>query len=203
MRRARMKKYIFTAVVVGITSITGTAGPFGLSMGMTLEQVKKAGNFVPGSVPFVFKSQKVENGHPGFESYILLLTPTHGLCSVTATGIDVVTSVYGTELEEKHKEFVGALTNKYGKPSNSFDFVRNGSIWGDSNEWMMALYRKDRTLATFWSREDGVPLPDSLTTISIDTVALSTSKGYVTIKYEFNNNEVCVRAAKAKRDANL
>ncbi len=194
---------IFVTIILFIASFPAVAGPFGLSKGMTLEEAKKYGDFVSGNSPFVYTAKTLAGGHPDFESYSIILTPQQGLCKIQASGKDVNTSAFGDELKAKHIEFVKALSNKYGSPGNNYDFLRLGSIWKDPQDWMMALLKKERTLASYWSSPERTNLPDSLLSIELVTAALSGSKGYLRLSYEFNNLDACLLVLNAKKDANL
>ena len=92
-----MKK-AFVAIAL-FAAISAVAGPLGLSKGMTLEEIKRHGNFtlIPGET-LVYSSPTLTNGHPDFEKYEAILTPQHGLCKIIAIGKDVSTSVFGSEL---------------------------------------------------------------------------------------------------------
>ena len=186
-----------------VASFSAIAGPFGLNKGMTLEEVKKYGAFVSGDSPFIYSTKTLSGGHPDFEIYSIILTPQQGLCKISAGGKDVNTSSFGDELKNKHRDLVAALSNKYGSPGNNFDFLRSGSIWKDSQDWMMALLKKERTLASYWSAPERANLPDSLLSIALETAALSGSKGYVRLSYEFDNLDACMAHLKEKTNSNL
>ena len=195
-----MKRFI---VVVACYSVwCAFAGPFGMSKGMTLEELKKQGNF-SSSGAFQYEANTIKSGHPDFELYIATLTPEHGLCKIGAASKDIQTSDFGTELENKYNRLVEAMSEKYGAPKN-YNFLKEGSIWKERRYWMMSLLKKERTLRAYWTSPEQVNLPDSIKAIEVDTLPLlTTSKGYITITYEFNNANACHDFIKAKRNANL
>lgn len=197
-----MTKILVTVILV-VASFSAVAGPFGLSKGMTLEEVKKYGAFVSGDSPFTYTAKTLSNGHPDFEIYSIILTPQQGLCKIQTAGKDVKTSSFGSELKEKHNDLVKALSNKYGSPGNNFDFLRTGSIWKDPQDWMMALLKKERTLASYWSPPERTNLPDSLLTIQLEAAASSGSTGYIRLGYEFDNLDACIAVLKEKKNSNL
>ena len=145
---------------------------------------------------------RLKDGHPDFEFYSVVVTPEHGLCKLTLAGNDVATSTFGTELKNKFEDLLSALNGKYGPPSNSFDFLRAGSIWNEPRDWMMGLLRKERTLASFWGGRN-TTLPDFLQSISITASALSTTKAFIRISYEFDNIDACMQTLKTKRNSKL
>jgi len=197
-----MTKILVTVILV-VASFSAVAGPFGLSKGMTLEEVKKYGAFVSGDSPFTYTAKTLSNGHPDFEIYSIILTPQQGLCKIQAAGKDVKTSSFGSELKEKHNDLVKALSNKYGSPGNNFDFLRTGSIWKDPQDWMMALLKKERTLASYWSPPERTNLPDSVLSIQLEAAASSGSTGYIRLGYEFDNLDACIAVLKEKKNSNL
>ncbi len=107
---------------------------------------------------------------------------------------------YGNEIQKNFQNLVTALTQKYGISDNNFDFLRYGSIWNEQKDWMMGLLKKERTLYTSWDNKN---LPDSLMSISVNTTALSTSKGWITLSYEFKNLDACFEVLKSQKNSNL
>src|SRR5262245_32212432 len=79
------------------------AMPFGLQMGMTKAQlglVESARPVAPG----MYKLTTVPKPHPEFESYLVQVAPTTGLCFVKAIGKDISTNVYGSDLKRKYED---------------------------------------------------------------------------------------------------
>lgn len=182
--------------------IYAIAGPFGLMQGMSLDTLKKQGTFVQEpSEPYFYTSKSLTNGHPDFESYTVILTPQDGLCKIGANGKNISTSVYGSELVSEFKNVTSALTSKYGTPENIFDFLRSGSIWKDNKYWMISLLKKERVLLTSWTSKN--ELPDSLKAISVTTIALDASTGFLQLSYEFKNTSSCLKIVKEKQNSNL
>lgn len=197
-----MRKIIVAAAF--FAAFGAIAGPLGLNKGMTLEELNKHGSFTP--VPrhqFVYESKNLTNGHPDFQSYTALVTPAHGLCKIMATSRNIESSSYGTEIEEKFKDLISALTGKYGAPGKQHNFLKQGSIWNEPKYWMMGLLKKERILSAFWLPPENSNLPDSLTTIYVQTVALSRSHGFIELNYEFDNVSECIDTVKAKRNSSL
>lgn len=180
-----------------------TAGPLGFSRGMSIEDIKKLGVFQPDTDPYWYAANSINKGHDNFEKYLVLVTPAHGLCKVIGIGRDIDTNSFGDQLKSRYKELTSSLIQKYGRPSKEFDFLRRGSIWNDDHDFMMGLTKKDRTLSSFWFVSDGVNLPDNLTSISIKSGAISSSKGFLNITYEFDNVDRCLEAVKSRSNQNL
>jgi len=196
-----MKKFI--AATALLATFGAIAGPMGLNKGMTLEELKKLGSFSSGDTPFVHSSKTLTNGHPDFEVYSVIVTPAHGLCKLVASSKDIESSAYGSELEGRFKELISAMTEKYKAPGKKFDFLRSGSIWKEPRDWMMGLLKRDRTITAYWSSPENLDLPDSISSISIEAIALSPNKGYIRIGYEFDNFDACIATVKSKINSNL
>lgn len=196
-----MRKIIVVAAL--FAAFGAIAGPLGLNKGMTLEELKKQGAFISGNEPFVYTAKTIASGHPDFELYSVLLTPEQGLCKIQAAGKNIDTSSFGSELQEKHRELVGALSKKYGAPSNEFNYLKAGSIWNEPQDWMMGLLKKERNLDAYWTKSDKSNLSDSLEAVSVNTQALSGSKGYIRLSYDFDNIGACMEALKSKKNSTL
>ena len=200
-----MKIFLFFSTL--LISVYASAGPFGLSKGMSLDEVKKKGPFVITEVQYIYKSKTTAEGHPDIESYILTITPDHGLCKIIAISKTINTSQYGEELRSKYDDIIFSLLKKYGEPNDKFDLLKDGSIWNESRDWMMSLIKEERVLFTYWSKTSGklrsTNLSDSIKSIAVEAGAYSNTKGYYKLIYDFDNIGNCVATIKSKRDANL
>jgi hypothetical protein len=196
-----MKFYKLALLYVFLSS-SAIAGPLGVDKGMSLEDLKKIGDFAPTENPNLYRAKSIKQGHPDVEFYFATLTPSQGLCKISAATKDIQSSSYGNELKEKFIEIKEALAQKYGSPDKDFDFLRSGSIWNESKDWMMGLYKKERYLTSFWTAPQN-KLPNSIAAIKVEAIALGSSKGYVSFGYEFDNFDQCLSEKKAKSNANL
>ena len=93
---------------------------------MSLEELRKQGDFTPSDQPFIYRTKTLLSGHPDFEFYSAIVTPEHGLCKITAVGKDINVNSFGSALTEKFNDLVGVLSSKYGSPFRKFDFLRAG-----------------------------------------------------------------------------
>lgn len=190
-------------IVLAFFVAQASAGPLGLDKGMTLPELEKQGRFVEEKEQYWYKSRRLNNGNDNFEEYSVLVVPGHGLCKIIAVGIDISTSSYGDELKSRFKDLTDALSVKYGAPTSTYDFLRSGSIWDEGRDFMMGLAKKERTLTNFWQSSKGAELKDGLSAISLAGNALSSSKGYLVLTYEFDNIDSCLAARKSKANSNL
>jgi hypothetical protein len=170
--------------------------PFGIRMGLKKEQlhVKKE------LAPLTFGLVDVPKPHPDFETYVVEISPNSGVCFVKAISKDVVTSVYGTELKIKFGELRSQIETVYGK-SNLMEMLRSGSIWRESNEYMMGLLKKERILAASWESKSGASMKAGLAQAFLGASALSQEKGYFSLEYYFDNQSQCETEIKAKKSS--
>ncbi len=196
-----MKLYIFTIFYIIHLSSYVFAGPFGLDMGMSIEQVKTACN---GRSPSVISDNKYyiipQKPHPDFSIYVAWISPTEGLYFLKAVGSNISTSSYGTSLKSKFKDISDRLSKTYGNPKE-YDFLRANSIWHEPNEWMKSLEKQERFLCSTWSREQSSALPESIKEINMTAVAKDSETGYLVIEYEFSNFTKSEEALKSKTDS--
>jgi hypothetical protein len=140
----------------------------------------------------VFSTAVVPNGHGAFESYFLMIGPKQGLCTIQAIGKTLQTSVYGDGLRTAFKEIEELLIAKYGEPRR-IDFLRSGSIWNEPRDWMMALQKEERSLASIWDTK----LPAGLRFIGVEATALTTNSGFIRLTFDGSNKAACVNELKS------
>lgn len=134
------------------------AGPFGLAMGDSLEDIKAAvgGAAVKRIGPSVYvtstapKPLRIGGTDEAFDQYILLISEKHGLCKMMAIGRPFETTLDGADLLQRFNALEAALGTQYGSASR-LDAIKLKSVWTGANDWMMALLKKDRELTSTWS----------------------------------------------------
>lgn len=198
-----MSKFIRLVILLCMSApLAVQAGPFGLDKGMSLEEVRRHGNFIAERDSFWYRTTSIRHGHDNFEGYSALIVPGFGLCKVLGIGKDINSNAFGDQVRATFQDLAAALTQKYGPPTNQYDFVKAGSIWNDPNDFMMGLVKEERVLSAYWIGK-GSSLPDRLQAISITARANTSSKGYVNISYEFDNANACLERSKARNNSNL
>ena len=194
-----MKKILILATALMFNN--GAMGAvFGTDMGTSLSSLNKQLKLKAES-QYLYSTSTLPKGHPDFDNYWLLVTSKHGLCKVTAYIDRVNTNVYGEELILKFGNLETALSSKYGN-GKKFDYLRAGSIWNERRDWMMGLLKKDRTLVTYWTKNE-LELPADIAAISLQADARGSDMGSITLSYEFNNSSECVEWIKQQKNSNL
>lgn len=195
-----MKK-LFVIIFLVLLSVSVFAGPFGLEMGMTYEQIKDA---CGGRLP-----TKIDDGkyiiipskpHPYFIVYVAWIDDTDGLTYIKAIGEDISTNGSGISLKSRFDSLEESLSKTYGK-NIKIDFLIPDSIWKDYLDWMSALSKNERYLMCEWSADHGSTLPSDISVIYMAAVASSSSIGYVALEYEFANHKAVNEAKKEKEDS--
>ncbi|UOH17168.1 hypothetical protein [Acinetobacter sp. NyZ410] len=190
-----MKRLLLIGVLL-FSGLANAEAPFGLKTGMSLTEVKRiAGDPIKISDNY-YMFTKTPKPVAGLSSYGMLITPKSGLCKVVGVGKTLNTNVYGDAIKSEFLDLKNLLTAKYGKPTRDYDFLRAGSIWKEHNDWMMGLYKEERTLTAMW----GVNESNGIEDLMLNAIADSGNTGYVTITYELSNINSCSKERKS-RDA--
>lgn len=218
-------KHITTALCMLLLSSVCTAGPFGLHMGMKLEEVKKIASTEQRSMPFSYMARSLPIGHPDFDVYSLKATPVHGLCSFIALSRDAKDV---RDLRNLYRKLRDALAGKYG---NTLRKQYPAAIDIDElsdTDWAMLQqeFEEQREVAeeggvlgpplpgNYWRSEAGEPLPDDLSFVMIVPMLLQHadpswsppnlgSAGNVSIRYDFVNAEKCTQWIAEERNGAL
>lgn len=162
------------------------AGPFGFDPGMTKQQIieELGQNAIKEAKGDVLTLRTAPRPYSGFEEYILIIDPKRGLVKLRALGVDISTSVYGDELKDAFNSIEKSIASSYGG-SKRYDFLRDGSIWNEPQDYMMGLLKKERALESFWPNNDFTKLKGQVVMIDLEAKALSREKGYLILDYEF------------------
>jgi hypothetical protein len=176
---------------VALSLLSGPAmasGPFGVGMGDPITKYRGRPSVTQGAYKITVPKPNDE-----FESYTALATPKTGICKVWGIGRDHDNDRYGNGVRSAYDRLVKLLTEKYGS-GNEISFLRSGALWKDTDEWVMSIKQKERTVAYFWSPTNGSNLPENLVGISLEVNATSSNSSYLDLTYEFANFKSCKAA---------
>ncbi|MBR5916299.1 MAG: hypothetical protein IKZ57_07630 [Spirochaetia bacterium] len=190
-----MKKLFLLAIIL-ITAVSSAfAGPFGLEMGMNLDDITKACGGV--------RPERLENddrywisptkNHPDFEYYLVWVDETKGLYCIRAISTEIKTSRYGTELKSFFHEMTERLSKTYGKPT-IFDEIKKDvyDFYKKDEWWMTTLSEGSRVLESVWEKESRTAkMSKDLDYVDLYAKArkYSFDKGYLVLEYGFINSE--------------
>lgn len=186
-------------VVALLVSVGAMAGPFGLEMGTSIDELRKSMTLKESSTYTYEVESGIPQKHPDFYGYKLVVTPEHGLCKIVALAGPIKSSVYGTELRSSFQSIEEALSAKYGAPKK-LDRLRTGSIWDEPKDWMIGLNKGERSLFSIWSLPG---TPDSLSDVVLEAKAVRVDQGGLILMYEFTNAKACLALLKNQKNSAL
>jgi hypothetical protein len=171
---------------------------------MTKVELEKLAGPLESKQPGTYSTNRVPNGHSRFESYSLIAPPTHGLCKIVAIGVTIEMNDFGTQLQAEFAEIEEALSEKYGR-GKRFDYLLSGSIWKDPEDWAMGLFKEERVLSSYWigSLGSARARTDQTQSVSLTARAFSSSSGYLSLVYEFDNAVECLDEVKKLKNSVL
>lgn len=189
-----MKKLISIFTLLSICSLSVFAGPFGLDMGMTLEEVAEAcGGIEPEYISDDRYYIQPVKSHPLFEGYVVWISEAEGLYYIKGISREIQANDYGTEVKQEFAKLLSPLERKYG----TFEII--DEIVSDDvlpyklkqDSWMLTIAEGSRICEVHWSvSEDDFEKFGGLTTISLGVrtqATYITDKAYIWIEYGFVN----------------
>jgi hypothetical protein len=182
-KRNIMKKLLISIFIFSFAFInTAHADPFGLSMGMSKQELGKMEQVSTNS----YRLNSVPNPDPNFSDYIVMVGDKSGLCRIRALSLKISTNGYGSEVKDKFESLENALNERYGKHKKQ-DMLLPKSKWNEPKDWMMGLLKEERFLESFWDAKEGSNLPDNVQSILLRATAVTTDKGMIILEYIFEN----------------
>ena len=182
-----MKK-LFFALIFGLISTFIYAAPFGLKMGMTIEEIAEQCEEEPSFVKDDIYLIKPIKKHPLFSYYAVYVSEKTGLYQIRAISDSVTCNNYGTEIQNSFNSIKDRIAKTYGKP-RIINKVDPTSIWKDDKYWFQALKDGARQLSAIWGEK--TELADNLIAVALDCVADKDAFHYedahLVLYYYFNN----------------
>ena len=176
-------------VILLLASGYATAAPFGTSIGMSKSDLGIGADTVEIST-YKYALSELPKTSKLFESYVVKVTPDNGLCYLKAVGVNINTSVYGSELKAEFTKVNKSLQKKYIK-GETLDFLSDGSIWNERRDFMIGLLKKERFLIAYYDAEEGSTMVESVQKAILSASALSSDTGYIGLDYYFDNHDSC------------
>ena len=180
------KKILLCAMILLSLALAAFAGPFGLEMGMTLEEVAKAcGGKRPehiGDHRYLIEPVKK---HPSFSTYIAWISPAEGLNYIRANSEKIYSNNTGDQVKNQFYRVENALSKSYGEPV-LIDRVSKDSLYKKESFWMHTLGTGERELCASW-----FPKNNDIIFIALWALAENSysSTAIISIVYEFQNHE--------------
>jgi hypothetical protein len=197
---SRLRARLWLAAVAIATALSAHAGPLGLEMGTPLKKLRAKVQLTPEGRN-EYRARSLPGGHPDFAAYRLLISPVHGLCKVTAWTRPVRTGPRGLEIRHRFDQLREALTSRYGA-GRRYDLLREGSLWGNRQDWMVALQRNERRLYAVWT-DEMTELDGKVSQVKLRVDPVGTDKARLQLGFEFRNVNECVQGVKDKQARRL
>ena len=189
------------------------AGPFGLSMGMNLDEIRDAcGGARPekaaefdfdfGDDVYVISPEKT---HSAFDVYFAWVDEDAGLYAIRAASSEIPDDGYGGKCQNRFYSVAESISKTYGKPEIDDAYRGERGLFDGASDWMTALARGDRVLGALWMAESGPDLlPGDVVAIWLKAIGIysgSSTSGYagvLLLDYIFANG-----AAVAEQEENV
>lgn len=183
-----MKK-IFIGLIFALIPISIFAAPFGLAIGMTIDEIagqcEEAPIFVQNDIYLI----KPIKSHPIFEVYAVYVNEKSGLYQIRAASEPITTNKYGTELQNAFNSVKDRIAKTYGKPKINSKIDSNiSSLYQNDEYWFYTLREGSRELSAVWGYD--APLADSLAIVVLECSAVNgfyDGTGQLILYYYFNN----------------
>ena len=164
-----MKK-LFFAIIFGLLSTFIYAAPFGLKMGMTIEEIAEQCEEEPSFVKDDIYLVKPIKKHPLFSYYAVYVSEKTGLYQIRAISDSVTCNKYGTEIQNAFNSVKDRIAKTYGKRRiiNKVDSTISSFLQKDEY-WFHTLKDGARQLSAIWGEK--TELADNLISVALDCVA--------------------------------
>ena len=161
-----MKK-LFFALILGLLSTFIYAAPFGLKMGMTIEEIAEQCEEEPSFVKDDIYLVKPIKKHPLFSYYVVYVNEKTGLYQIRAISASITSNKFGTELKNAFNNVKDRIAKTYGKPKIN-DMYNNmaNSYYQKDEYWFYALREGSRELSAVWGYNS--TLADNLDTVALE-----------------------------------
>ena len=185
----KMKK-LFLTLMFGLLSTFIYAAPFGLKMGMTIEEIAEQCEEEPSFVKDDIYLVKPIKKHPLFSYYAVYVNEKTGLYQIRAISDSVTCNKYGTEIQNAFNSVKDRIAKTYGKPRiiNKVDSAISSFLQKDEY-WFRTLKDGSRQLSAIWGEK--TELADNLVSVALDCVADNDVYHYedahLVLYYYFNN----------------
>lgn len=183
-----MKK-LFFVLMFGLISTFIFAAPFGLKMGMTIDEIGEQCEEEPSFVKDDIYLIKPVKKHPLFEYYAVYVNEKTGLYQIRAISLPIASNKFGTELKDAFNNVKDRIAKTYGKPKIIDRYNNTADSYYQKDEyWFYALREGSRELSAAWGYNSS--LADNLDTVALEcsvTDGFYDGTGQLILYYYFNN----------------
>ena len=173
----------------GLISTFIFAAPFGLKMGMTIDEIAEQCEEEPSFVKDDIYLIKPLKKHPLFEYYAVYVNAKTGLYQIRAISLPIASNKFGTELKDSFNNVKDRIAKTYGKPKIIDRYNNTANSYYQKDEyWFYALREGSRELSAAWGYNSS--LADNLDTVALEcsvTDGFYEGTGQLILYYYFNN----------------
>jgi hypothetical protein len=178
-------------------------GPFGLAMGITQTELISMGFKQDEEQSWIFTGTP-----PGasdlFSHYSVASTKQGGLFVIIAATDDFTVNGSGEQVKSKVTEIADLLSQKYGKYSFKVNSANDDMFIRNPDMWFIGLKDKSVKYAYIWQAgHKGTTLPNEIIYIHVEALANRDSSGYARVKYNFSNEDSCLKEIKSIKSSKL
>ncbi len=183
-----MKKFIPLMLLSG--AALAQEAPFGLPKNTTIQRLEQLGAEDVDDGNYLLS--RAPQSNRAFEFYVAKASPTHGVCQLTAYGLDLNKDAKGTKVREQMNTLRSAMAAKYGPPSESHDALDKDSVWTEADEFAAGLADDERTLDAIWNKPNAAMQKLGLQKITLEAAASDESTTFVVVTYQYINFDKCI-----------
>lgn len=191
------KKFITSVFAFALipTSVIAADGPFGIDWGKSLSEIEAMGvtcsNKSTEDRFTICKTTSLPKNLSISEQYALYFDKKYHLQKVQMVSRNIENDITGSDGKETYSDLKSKLTEKYGTPTNSYEYIGR-KLWDEYDEFYQCLaYSGCGTwLSLFESKAGEV--------IALQLKGLGRGKGYITLAYEGPSWSNAVDAYKSK-----
>jgi hypothetical protein len=125
--------------------------------------------------------------HPAFEFYRMTAVENAGVCAMLASTRGYARDQYGGGAKTAFGLVRAHITETYGAADEFTDTIRPASHWKAPQEWVHALFLKDRVYQAEWHAPAGGTFQGQVTHIVLAVQAVESSRAFVTLLYQFDD----------------
>lgn len=186
-----MKKLCILFILFFIP-VTIFAGPFGLRMGMNLEELAEACTEEPEYIADDRYYIQPKKSHPLFDGYVAWVSETNGLYYIKGISREIKTTDYGTEVKQEFSNLLYPLEKKYGSFKKVDKLSKDTPSYRRSDkDWMWTIADGSRTYEAHWkASKENVENFEGLISIAIGIITRATyisNEAFIWIEYGFLN----------------
>lgn len=205
--RHSVKRFLICGLLSAFFLSGLCAGPFGLSMGMNLDEIRDAcGGVRPEKasvVSPVFDDDMYfiypKKTHSDLKYYFAHVDETAGLYRISVMSGEIPDNGYGERVKTTFYSIAYSISKTYGEPEITDEYKGEPGFFEMDSEWMTALKRGDRVLgAVWWAEPEEDLLPGNVSLIALNAGSTSGYAGTLLLSYFFAN-----AAAVAEQEENV